>query len=102
MTDRGVREPARAFGDPLALLLNPKLRRSVILQRQEDFVEFGLCVMALEAERTRTGQASVWPEFEDFMDAQIEAAVGARASATDKEAAKREIMKSVSALRAEL
>jgi len=102
MTDSSVREPARAFGDPLALLLNPKLRRRVILQRQEDFVEFGLCVLKLEAERTRTGQASVWAEFEDFMDAQIEAAVGARASAADKEAAKREIMPAVSALRSEL
>jgi len=65
-------------------------------------VEFGLCVLELEVERTRTGQASVWPEFEDFMDAQIEAAVGARASAADREAAKREIRTAVSALRSEL
>jgi hypothetical protein len=102
MTDSSGREPARAFGDPLALLLNPKLRRSVILQRQEDFVAFGLCVLELEVERTRSGQASIWPEFEDFMDAQVEAAVGARASAADREAAKREIKAVVSALRSEL
>jgi hypothetical protein len=48
-------DPARAFGNPLALLLNSKMRRSVILQRREDFVAFGLCVLELEAERTRSG-----------------------------------------------
>jgi hypothetical protein len=61
-------DPARAFGDPLALLLNPRLRRCVILQRREDFVAFGLCVLELEAERTRSGQASLWPEFEDSFE----------------------------------
>jgi hypothetical protein len=95
-------DPARAFGDPLALLLNPRLRRCVILQRREDFVAFGLCVLELEAERTRSGQASLWPEFEDFMDAQVEAALGARASAAKKEAAKHEMKAAVSALRSEL
>ncbi len=95
-------DPARAFGDPLALLLSPTLRRRVVLRRREDFVAFGLRVLELEEERTRRGQASVWPEFEDFMEAQVEAAVGARTSAAAREAAKREIRAALAALRCEL
>jgi len=86
---------------PLMVLSDTRLRRNVFLWRCDDFVEFGLRIIELEEESMRTGQASVWPDFEEFMDAQVDAALGARASDARSDEAKRTIRDAVRALHAD-
>lgn len=89
-----------ACADPEAILTDPELRRSVILRRQDDFVAFGLRVLELEDERVRGGHESLWPAYADFIDAQLRAALGARASEHTRNAATRDVLDALAALQA--
>ncbi|NBX19040.1 MAG: hypothetical protein EBR09_16970 [Proteobacteria bacterium] len=87
--------------DALAILQDPDLRRSVILRRHDEFVNFGLRVLELEDERRLSGQESLWPAYVEFIDAQLQAALGARASEHKRKTAKQDVAAALAAVRAE-